>query len=195
MYGRKDVHDEQRSGRPLVFGWNNCKSGARNVWRYACDSSWAVQTDPWTCATWWESSMTRVYRNCHSACKSKSIATVIMLKNSMFHSLWQCDVAEGLLQGPCYSRSNSYRGESVRVAGGVWRQRIQRVVWPALGWQYTLHIGHRAALCKQGCQQSCGGREDDERSLGGRQHCKVSYIEYTLRRYNQYSTLIPGLIN
>ena len=34
------------------------------------------------CAMWQESSVTRVHEKCHSACKSASIATVIMSKNS-----------------------------------------------------------------------------------------------------------------
>ena len=34
----------------LSFGRNNCKNGARtrNAWRSACDSSRAMQTDPWS---------------------------------------------------------------------------------------------------------------------------------------------------
>ena len=69
------------------FGRINCKSGARNAWKSACDSSRAVQTDSWTCVTWQESSMTRVYKKCHSICKSALIAAVIMSENSWKSSL------------------------------------------------------------------------------------------------------------
>ena len=56
----------------FCFSLNNCKSGVRNAWRLVCDCSRAVRTDPWTCAMWQESSMTRIYEKCHSACKTAS---------------------------------------------------------------------------------------------------------------------------
>ena len=61
-----------------IHAWVKCVSRPKTSWKTRSST---------TCATWRESSMTRVYEKCHSACKNVSIATVITSKNSWKFSI------------------------------------------------------------------------------------------------------------
>ena len=93
MYGRIDVHDEQHSGRPSVSAKTIAKVEQEQemledrLWQFASCVNRSLKSVRVRLATWQESSVTRVYEKYHSTCKSASIVTMIMSKNSWSSSL------------------------------------------------------------------------------------------------------------